>query len=717
MPGHVRLRSWFWSGTAGAGCAVFLAIPALQAQDQAQTQDSLQLEPIVVQGAGREDPKAPVSGYVATTSSTASKTGTPLVETPQSISVITADQLKAQGAQTLGQALNYTPGVVGEPFGADPRFDSPTIRGFDGRQSQFLNGLKLMRTAGAPAIELYGLERVEVLRGPSSVLYGQGNPGGLINMVSKRPVFEPFGEVGAQFGSFDTYEGTFDLGGPIGQDDTLAYRVTGLVRNGGEQTDHLDNDRYFLAPALTWKPDADTTFTVLTSVQHDNPSAPSGLPAALTLNANGNKLPRDFFVGDKDFNESSRTLANLGYEFEHRFADRWFVRQNFRYSNFDWNYQDAYFSSLAADGHTLNRGAIYQRESLNTVNVDNQVQGSFSTGPVDHTLLMGLDVRYLDNRTRTEFGLAPALDSDHPDYSMSIPKNVWYKADVRSNLWQVGLYGQDELALDRWRLTLGLRQDWATSSSTTDYLTRTSAVDQDDSKLTGRAGLSYLFDNGIAPYISYATSFEPVVSQNASGNALVPTTGEQVEAGIKYQPPGWNGFFTAAVYDLRQKNVLTTVVTDGVTTDEQIGEVHVQGVELEAVASLTEGLDLRGAYTYTKARVIGGEDDGNRPQNVPEHAASLWLDYTHHQGGSAWDGLGIGGGVRYIGQRFGDADNTYDMDGVTLFDASIHYQWDRYRASLNVSNIADRNYVANCGSFGCYYGDGRTIMGKLSYAW
>ena len=713
MRRNVMLRVWLRSGVAGLGCAAILGAPALRAQEQLP----LQLEPIVVQGTGKEDPRAPVIGFVATSSATATKTGTPLLETPQSISVITADQLKSQGVQTLGQALNYTPGVVGEPFGADPRFDAPVIRGFDTRQSQFLNGLKLMRSSGAPSIEVYGLERIEVLRGPASVLYGQGNPGGLINMISKHPVFDPFGEVGVQAGSFGTYEGTFDVGGPIGQDDTLAYRVTGLIRNAGEQTDHLDNDRYFIAPAFTWKPDTDTTFTVLTSIQHDNPSAQSLLPAQLTLNDTGHRLPRDFYVGDKDFDDSDRTLINLGYEFEHRFADDWTFRQNFRYSNFNWDYDALYFSSLAPDGHTLNRGAIYQRENLNTYNADNQVQGQFSTGPVDHTLLVGLDARYFDNHTNTEFGYAPSLDSDHPDYSVAVPKNVWYKADVSSTLWQVGLYAQDELAYDNWRLTLGLRQDWATSDSTTVGLSTTTHAEQDDSKLTGRAGLSYVFANGIAPYISYATSFDPVVGQDASGRALVPTTGEQVEAGIKYQPDGWNGFFTAAVYDLRQKNVQTTVVTNGATTNAQIGEVHVQGVELEGVASLMQGLDLHAAYTFTDAKVIGGDLDGNRPVNTPEHAASLWLDYTLRDGGSAWDGFGIGGGVRYIGQRYGDDDNTFDQKAVTLFDAAIHYERDGYRASLNIQNIGDEVYVANCGSFGCAYGDGRTIMGKLSYAW
>ena len=697
--------------------------PAPRAQESAPTP----LEGIVVDGggaggtmqgddAGNEDPNGPVKGYVAKSNSTASKTGTPLIETPQSVSVITKDQIAAQNAQTLGEVLSYTPGVVGEPFGADPRFDAPIIRGFDGRQMQFLNGLRMMRTAGAPAVEIYGLERVEVLRGPASVMYGQGNPGGLINMISKRPVFEEFGEVGVQVGSFDTYGTFFDVGG-VSENSTFAYRLTGLAKDAGAQTDHLDNDRYFIAPALTWRPNTDTKLTVLASVQHDNPSAPSGLPPQYTLNATGYKLPRDFYVGDESFDKSDRTLSNLGYEFEHHLNDIWTFRQNFRYSNFDWNYQALGMSTLglAPDGRTLRRNATFQEEFLNTANVDNNLVAKFSTGELDHKLLLGLDYRYFDNNVHTRFFQATPLDVLEPVYGGPIRLiSPTLDTKVNSDLSQLGAYVQDELAFGNWRATLGLRQDWASTEGTSlNGLTGVSrSLDQEDDKRTGRLGLNYLFDNGFAPYISYATSFEPVAGADASGNPFQPTTGDQVEAGIKYQPKGWNGFFAAAVYDLKQENVLRNV--GGVS--EQIGEVHVQGVELEGVVNLAEGLDLRAAYTYTDAEIGAGADNGNRVENVPENAASLWMHYTFEEG-TGLDGFGIGGGIRYIGERYGNSGNTLDLEAVTLFDAAITYSKNGYKASLNIQNIADKDYVASCGSFGCFYGDGRTIMGKLSYSW
>lgn len=681
----------------------------------AQEQQDTTLAPIILQGQGGEDPRGPVQGYVAKTSATASKTGTPILETQQSISVITRDQIEAQAAQTLGEALNYSAGVVGQPFGADPRFDSPIVRGFDGRQLQYLNGLKLMRTAGAPTMEVYGLERIDVVRGPASVMYGQGNPGGIINQVSKRPQFESFGEVGTQIGSYDNYGAFFDFGGVVPNHDEFAYRLTGLAKTAGAQTDNLDNDRYFIAPALTWKPDEDTSLTILTSVQHDNPSSPSGLPPGYVLGASAFKLPRDFYVGDESFDESNRTLTNLGYEFEHRFNETWTFRQNFRYTNFDWNYQALGMASagLGVDGRTLARTATFQDERLNTFNVDNNLTAEFSTAAVDHKVLFGLDYRYFDNNVRTRFFNATPLDVLDPIYGGPIDLLApTLDTRVTSNLSQVGIYIQDELAYENWRATLGLRQDWAsTRGSSTSGLTGVSrSLDQDDHKLTGRAGLSYLFDGGIAPYVSYATSFDPIVS--SAGTDFKPSEGEQWEAGIKYQPEGWNGFFSAAVYDLKQTNVLRTVA--GVS--EQIGEVHVRGLELEGVVSLTEGLDLRAAYTYTDAKIGEGNDNGKRVENVPRNAASLWVNYTFQED-TALEGLGVGGGVRYVGQRYGNSANTFDLDGVTLFDAALTYRKENWKGSLNFQNIGDEKYVASCSSFGCYYGDGRTVIGKLSYTW
>lgn len=705
--------------TTGHVLAVGMVMFWPQLANAQDSNSTVQLGTITVQGEGKENPKGPVKGYVAKSSSTATKTGTSVLETPQSVSVITLDQIKAQDAKTLSEALQFTPGVIAEPYGTDARFDSPTIRGFDGRQVQFLNGLRIMRTAGAAPVELYGLERVEVLRGPASILYGQANPGGLINQISKRPTFDALGEVGVQIGSYDYYQTMFDVGGPIGEAENFAYRLTGVARNAHDESGFLDNDRYFVAPAFTWKPDEDTSLTVLTSFQRDNPSSPSGLPPALTLNATGAMLPRGFYVGDPSFDFSNRKQTNIGYEFEHRFDETWTFRQNFRYSNLDWNYQSLGMSSSTGGmvGSLIRRNATFQDERLNTFNVDNNLQAEFATGAIDHKVIIGLDYRAYDNKVKTEFWQATPLNPLNPVYGgpiSLISRSVY--ADVKSTLTQVGVYAQDEMSYENWRATVGLRYDWASteggSASAPGATPR--SLNKDDDKPTGRIGLGYVFDNGVAPYISYATSFEPIPVP-ANGQPLEPTTGEQWEIGVKYQPQGWDGFFSAAVYDLRQRDVAYQI-SSGPTVYGQFGEVRVKGLELEGVTSLADGLNLRAAYTYMDTEIVGGTNNGNRYENAPRHSAGLWLDYTFAED-TALEGFGIGAGARYVGQRYGNATNTFDLSGVTLLDAGVHYEKNGYRASLNVQNIADKEYLSSCGTFGCYYGNGRTVMGKLTYRW
>ncbi len=718
MSDDARLRKLL-SGTAAALC-LLPQLAQAEPASEAGTPD-VQLEGIVVEGqAAAESPTGPVEGLVATRSLTGAKTDTPVVEIPQSVSVVTSGQIQERAAQNVGQALNYSAGVVAEPFGSDPRTDVPIIRGFSAAESQYLNGLKLIREFGATSIEPYGLERIEVLRGPSSVLYGQGNPGGMVNLVSKRPVWESFGEVNAEAATFDRYTGSFDLGGPVGQNPQLAYRLTGLVRDGGTQQDHVDDDRYFLAPALTWMPSEDTSLTLLTSFQYDHPFSPVGLPAQYTLGPDEDLLSRHTYLGEPDFDSSNRTLASIGYEFQHRFNDHWTFRQNGRYLLLDWDYRSLYFSGLdAADPSLASRGSSWNDENLNTFNLDNQVETGFATGPARHTLLMGVDARYHDADTLTEFGLAPQVDVFDPKYGAVITKDsLWYTARDDGELTQIGAYAQDQVRWEQWLLTLGLRYDWAKTNSTTTSNFGNTSQDQTDHAWTGRAGLTYLFDNGLAPYVSYATSFEPVIGNMPAalgGGAFEPSEGKQWEAGLKYQPVGWNGFFTAAVYDLRQTNATSTELVNGVNEMVQTGETEVQGVELSGLASLAEGLDLILNYTYTDAEITAGDNSGNRPANVPEHAANAWLDYTFQAG--MLQGFGIGGGVRYVGSRYDLNSNANKIDGNTLLDAAVHYQLGNYRASVNVNNLTDEKYVASCGNFGCYYGDGLTVTGRLSYAW
>ncbi|MCS0494540.1 TonB-dependent siderophore receptor [Ancylobacter sp. MQZ15Z-1] len=696
-------------------------VAALQWPGTARAQDAsaaIELEQIDVQGTGT--PEDDVDGYVARRSTAGSKTSTPLIEVPQSISVITRDQMDARAVQSVGQALDYSAGVVSQPYGTDPRFDAPIIRGFSAENSMYLNGLKLMREAGAPAIEPYGLQRVDVLRGPASVLYGQGNPGGLVDMISKRPTFENFAEAQAEAGSFDRYTARFDVGGALAPDSDFAYRLTGVARDGGTQTDYVDDDRLFFAPAVTWQPSKDTSLTVLANIQYDQSGTPVGLPVEYTVDADGGlRLPRSLFLGDPDYDDSNRTFGSVGYEFKHRFNDTWEFRQNARYAVLDWDYNSLYYSALStSDPLVAQRGTSDNDESQQTFNVDTQLEGDFQTGAFGHTLLLGIDYRHYDENNTTAFGNAPSINVLYPVYNQPIDSTPWYTSHTDGTISQTGIYAQDQIRFEKWLLTVGLRQDWVSTDSTQVTNYGTTEQDQDDSALTGRVGLTYLFDNGLAPYFSYSTSFEPVIGNMPTvlgGAPFQPSEGEQYELGVKYQPAGWNGFFTAAAYDLTQSNVLSSQLIDGVSYDTQIGEINVKGIELTAVAGLADGLNLIANYTYMNAEITQGENAGNRPANVPENMANVWLDYTVKTGQFA--GFGIGGGVRYVGERYALDDNSILLGSNTLLDAAIHYEKGPFKAQLNVNNLTDETYVSGCGYFGCYYGDGRTIIGTLSYRW
>ncbi|MDS9469145.1 TonB-dependent siderophore receptor [Paracoccus sp. MBLB3053] len=649
------------------------------------------------------DATAPTQGYVVPTTQIATKTEATVLETQQSVSVITNQQIEDQGAQNMSQALRYTAGVTAEPFGADPRFDQPNLRGFDAGNSQYLNGLHLIRDFGAMSLELYGLERIEVLRGPSSSLYGSGSPGGLINMVQKHAQFDNFSEAGLSFGTRDNGSLFFDMNRSAS--DAFAWRLTGLVSKDHEQVEELENERGYLAAAGSWQFDDASTLDVMLSYQKDAPISPPGVPYGLTEIADADDV-RDLYAGYPDADESDRRMLNLGVEYKRELDNGWRLEQGFRYQKFDWDYVGFYASGLTGD--LISVGSTYQDEESDTVQVDTRLVGEAVTGAFSHKLLFGLDISRWSGRNATDFGTAPSLNWRDPDYNVSVPKSPWYSSIQDLTLEQIGVYAQDEIALGNWRGTFALRHDWAEQSgSSWNNFAGTTDPLQEDEATTGRAGLSYVFENGVAPYVSYATSFEPEIGTDRNGATLEPTKGKQWEVGVKYQPTDYNALITAAVYDLKQTNV--TRLVDGFA--EQVGEVHSRGVELEATAEISEGWDVRAAYTYNDAHQNGGAQDGLMMTNSPYNSASIWLDRDFG------NGIRAGGGVRYIGERYGDTTNEYKIDSVTVADLAASYARDNIVASVNVFNVTDEEYIASCGSFGCYYGEGRELQAKLTYKW
>lgn len=688
---------------------------------------------------GQESPVGPIRGYVATRSATATKTNTPLIETPQSITVIGQTQIAEQGATTLTQATQYTAGIYSGTFGADERVDYFTLRGFVASDyGIYKDSLQLLNYGfGTFKQEIFGLERIEVLRGPSAVLFGAGNPGGLVNQITKRPTEQPFGYVEAGGGSFGQKYLAFDIGGPVDGSGHWFYRLTGIGRQGGTQIDGADSDRVYIAPSFTYRPDAGTSFTVLTSYQRDWSAVTANfLPYYGTVrpNASGLRIDRSLNVGDPNINNFQREQAFAGYEFAHIIDETWTVRQNFRYSFSDGT-QNSYIGQLGyADPATQTQLARYQfnySDRVNLFQVDNQAEARFSDGLFLHDVIFGVDYKnytLYDNQgtnfAANPFYAAPSLNLLAPNFGPALGRPGPYQVNVNS-FSQIGLYAQDQIKLtDRLTLIGGLRQDFAASDVTDKLFNGANSTRRDDQALTGRIALLYNFDPGIAPYVAYSTSFQPQIGPDAiTGAALKPDRGEQVEVGLKLQPVGAPYFLTVAAFDLVRDNPPIPVPSGVGFGTTQLGSVRSRGVEAQFVATLAEGLNVVAAYTHYDLDYIRLEDPrlqgliGKTPTNVPQTFASLFADYTIPVG--ELRGFGFGGGVRYVGHSYADSYNTLKVPEYVLFDATVHYAWDNgWRAAVTAANIGDKRFVSSCQSENsCFYGEARRVIGSLSYKW
>lgn len=707
-----------WSGAAAA-----------QSEQTTPAGTAIGLDTIEAQG---ERASGPVDGYVARRSDTATKTDTPLIETPQSVTVVTRQQMDDQAANTVSQALRYTAGVLGETrLSSGGRYDSVFIRGFGGAGSgagfvNNLDGLRYQRGVNflVPSFEPWGLERIEVLRGPSSVVFGQVKPGGLVNMISKRPQEQKHGEVQLQFGTFEHAQAAFDIGGPVDPQKIWLYRVVGLGRAADTQVDYTEDQRIFIAPSVTYRPSGATRFTLLTSFQRDPETGFYGfIPAVGTvLPSRAGRIRSAFFPGEPNFEGYSRNQANLGYAFEHRFNDTFTFRQNVRLSDLQSRFRTVAASGMLADQKTLTRRVTVSNEKARTAGIDNQLQADFATGPLTHKVLLGVDGYWTDGTAFTGAGgTVQNLDFTNPIYGR-LPFAPPSLAGTKQVTKQYGIYIQDQVRIDRLSLLLGGRYDRALADSRalrTGVLTK-----QDDDARTGRVALMYNFDSGFAPYASYSTSFDPQAGSTFSGTPFKPTEGEQYEIGFKYEPPGTKISLQASLYDLTQTNVPTTDLLHP-TFQVQTGEIRSRGAEVEVRASVFENLDLVAAYAYTDAEVTksSGADLHKRPPVVPRHMAALWANYTFRTGLLA--GLGLGAGVRYVGEGAGNPANTFFTPDYTLFDAAISYELGMANAALkdwklqvNAKNLFDKEYVSGCyGDVQCSFGLRRTVLGTLSYRW
>jgi iron complex outermembrane receptor protein len=678
--------------------------------------------------ADRESASGPVTGYSARRSATATLTDTPLNEVPQSITVITADQIKDQNAQTMQEVLRYTAGVRSEMYGLDNRGDWFSMRG-GSEGSVLLDGLRLPLTGwyGVVRNEPYAFDRIEVLRGPASVIAGQNGPGGVVNLVSKRPQAEPLREIGVQLGTRDHKQVAVDLAGALNADGTLLYRIVGLGKDGDTQVDHAFEKRQYLAPSLSWKPNADTSLTGYVEYQKDetgNTNAFFPIQGTLTPAPHG-PIPSSTFIGEPGWDTYGGSRQRVGYQFEQKLNADWTLRQNLRHDRVDGKMSSMYAAwwlgfadaTGAADpnGTYLNRVWYLTEDSARITNGNALLEGHLDFGRTRHTVLLGVDAMG-SHMVQKSWGDGPAtpLDVYNPVYG-GFPEPAHSDADATRTTTRVRQYGlllQDQVKFDeRWALVLGLRHDRVKTeveeAGTADKASATSK----------NVGLVYLADGGLSPYASYSESFEPVAG-TALQPSFKPKRGKQVEAGVKWAPADQRLGATAAVFQLKEKNRL---MADPAVANLQLqrGQVTVKGLELEATANLADW-ELVGSYTWLDARQTSVGDDELRYldqqlSGIPKQSAALWA--VHKFGHYGLPGFKAGVGARHAGKTT-DGTGANEVPAVTLFDLLLAYERGPWRTALNVSNVSDKAYIATCLERGdCWFGTQRKAVLSVSYRW
>ncbi len=677
---------------------------------------------------GKRNYVGSVNGYVAEESTTASKTDATLLGTPQSVSVIGRKELDDRGVNTTTQALQYTPGVYASTGAIFQRYDAFSVRGFNSTSTGvLLDGLRSTTKQAWVTYPPYGMERIEILRGPNAFFYGSGSPGGVVNMIGKRPTEEAKHEVGIKYGSFDRMQGQFDFSGPLTTDKKFLYRIVGLERDSDTQYDMIQDNAAYLAPSITWNPHEDASLTVnasFTRTEFGPPRPYIPIYGTLLDNPNG-KLPENTYLDGKDLN-NNHSQFNLGYDFDYRFDDGWSFNSTSRYARNKLVTETLSGMGLQADKRTLNRMAFGFDITGKVFSTDNSVKMNWGDEKLRGVTVAGVSWRHSIENFNMNTGAMSTVDIFNPVYTTPFSATTPHTRKKQS-AHELGAYVANTLTFnDRVILDLAARTDRAYVN--TDDLRRGTSTSQDDSATTYRVGVSYLTDFGVAPYTSYTTTFEPQLGTNLDGEAYIPTEGWQFEAGVKYQPDDMDALFTAAWYHLVQENVLTSD-PDRIGNNIQTGEITSRGIELSAKANLLPNLRVLANYSCNDLENTSTTDAaalGNVPIEQPVHSASLWGNYTFENG--VFAGLGLGAGLRYVGHSYADAANTIKVPSATLLDASLHYDFGKkikdlqgFKLVVNAGNLLDKQYYTSCThtsrSQSCKEGFDRNINATLTYSW
>ncbi|ABX15282.1 TonB-dependent siderophore receptor [Burkholderia multivorans] len=714
-------------GAAAAGQAFAQTTPAANAQAAAPNAASAGTLPAITVNAASEGDGT--VGLVAKRSRTGTKTDTPIEEIPQTINVVTAQQIEMTGATDVNTALRYVPGF--SSYGSDNRSDwYAALRGFT--PTAYVNGLQVPNTLNLSSwrVDPYMIDSITVLRGPTSVLYGAGDPGAIVDVKTKLADGERVREAGVEIGNYARKQFMIDVGDKLDPDGKYAYRFVGVARDGNAVTGPNNDQRVALAPSFRWRPNADTSLTLSATYLQDWGDISSNfLPAAGTVLPNPNgQITKDIYEGDGNFNYYRKKQWSLGYQFEHNLNSMWTFRQNTRWMHLSVDNGSVWGAGFADETLTeINRWAGVFQMNYSRFDIDNNLEGRFATGPLQHTLLLGFQYNRQTATDSEWLAAAPTLNLYNPVYTpvttavFSDPDTT-YRTNTYTTMNTFGLYAQDQIKWNRWTLTLGGREDWVNMRM--DDRAAGTQSKADVSAFTGRVGLTYQAGYGLSPYISYSTSFNPIIGVSLlDGGVPKPTRGRQIEAGLRWQPPGKNLMLNAAIYQINQTNGVTPALPTqdpGGTKSVQTGEVRARGIELSATGKVTPNLSLIASYAYQDVKVVQANDAtlNNWPVDIPRprQMASLWADWTWHTGPLA--GFGLGGGVRYQSASAGAADNSLTVSSYTLIDAAVHYDVRNWRFAVNATNLFNRHYISGCQSTSvCMFGNDRTVIATAKYNW
>ncbi|HEA3201732.1 TPA: TonB-dependent siderophore receptor [Aeromonas veronii] len=672
--------------------------------------------PLMAEQTTAELPKASETMVVT---GTAMKVEVPMAETPRAVSVVNREELDQHAVLQLDEAIRYRSGVLTGLYGSDNNTDWFKVRGFDA--ASYLDGSILFGSGyylWTP--EPFGLESLEVLKGPASMLYGVAPPGGVINAISKRPTTTPQGQVDLQLGSRDHRQVGVDVSDALS--DNSRYRMVALYKERDGVLTGTYNDRVYLAPSVTFDLSDRTSLTLLASFLHDEGVPTNGFfPVYGTLNTSGGQIDPSTNLSQPDYDRNRNTQISTGYELAHQLNQTWEFKQNVRFNYNDLLLRQTYIFPTY-EGTTASRGLVYRDGNTKSATMDNQMVGYWNTGSTEQTLLLGVDLqRHVNEGVEADnYGMG-SINTMNPDYSGFPGFDESTATYQKTTMAQEGLYAQHQIRWDdRWLLTGGGRFDYVETHNISKTYDRDEK--QYDHALSLSGSLMYLADNGISPYLAYSESFLmlPGIDPNTK-TSYKSREGKLYEAGVKYAPAFLDGYINLALFDLAQTNSL---VSTGSGQQTQAGEVTSQGVELEGSVQLTDALRLTAAYTYTDAKTNDTGSGDRRASLIPRHQASFWGNYKVQQGGAS--GLELGTGVRYIGSSVGigavNADYTpiygsAEVPAHTVWDAMIGYDFAKnWRAQLNVNNLLGETYVASCDYY-CYYGEPRSVVGSINYRW